>query len=763
MGRNILKMAAILLCVFSLAGGGEKLQVHAKTVSDGSCLSGEVTVLKEKKKGHVMQINVANNADSGSGGTDFTGTVQVIFANPYSGYYTGSANCAYNTEITLSAQEKKQFTIIVPDFTVHKEDGLCALKFIDEEGNVLRTISMEKVFDHYKKDIQVGILSDNYAGLNYMSMRGLLLSIYNSKNCSGRLTKLDNKNLKEQLDELYFLIIDRFNVSLLSDEDIQAVQDWVKEGGRLLIGTGEYAEQTLSGFDKDFIDVNVSGISRPGEENILSANAETRYYRYRKNEIDFINMAVADLNYNNNNSYFYESRDNPAICSSLGDGAVMIFFCSLEDKELQKLDTDAIHDIYNEAIEGSDDYCFEKYSDISEQLFAFMDRVNTGDIMADNVDADNADTGNAITGNINTEDIKEDDIDEDAVSKWFEVMAFLIVMDVLILYFNLCGCKNRKSYWICAAVLAIVTLSIPGILFIGKHARIKENARVKENTRVSEAVQAGEAVQVNEDIQVNEDAEEKENAQVNENRVYSVITQRVDGNRVDAYFLAYRSDASPWEIRLKDNYEMANPGSSSGRFIDGTYGPNTDDYFYTINNDSKGVSVGIKPGKFQDGFFYAEGGTESKGTIFCENSGSSEEILEEDMDRTITNGTDFDMAYMAIWLENYIMIFSDVKAGETICLRQAVQDGRCVYESNTSSYRDMYSRMIPIYNPPSDMEYGYELDDMAALLAGLGIAKSKKPVKSDRAIIAGLITEYDKVINDECNEISYGCFYTYAQ
>lgn len=261
----------------------------------------------------------------------------------------------------------------------------------------------------------------------------------------------------------------------------------------------------------------------------------------------------------------------------------------------------------------------------------------------------------------------------------------------------------------------------------------------------------------------NEDAEEKENAQVNENRVYSVITQRVDGNRVDAYFLAYRSDASPWEIRLKDNYEMANPGSSSGRFIDGTYGPNTDDYFYTINNDSKGLSVGIKPGKFQDGFFYAEGGTESKGTIFCENSGSSEEILEEDMDRAITNGTDFDMAYMAIWSENYIMVFSDMKAGETICLRQAVQDGRCVYEHNTGSYRDMYSRMIPIYNRPSDMEFGYELDDMAALLVGLGIAESKKPVKSDRAIIAGLVTEYDKVISDECNETSYGCFYTYAE
>lgn len=752
MGRKILKMAAILLCVFSLAGGGEKLEVHAKTVPDGSYLSGEVTVLKEKKKGHVIQITVENNADSGNGGTDFTGTVQVIIANPYSGYYTGSANCAYNTEITLSAQEKKQFTIIVPDFTVHKEDGLCALKFIDEEGNVIRTISMEKVFDHYKKDIQVGILSDNYAGLNYMSMRGLLLSIYNSKNCSGRLTKLDNKNLKEQLDELYFLIIDRFNVSLLSDEDIQAVQDWVKEGGRLLIGTGEYAEQTLSGFDKDFIDVDVSGISRPGEENILSVNAETRYYRYRKNEINFTDMAVADLNYNNSNGYFYESRDNPAICSSLGDGAVMIFFCSLEDKELQKLDTDAIHDIYNEVIEGSDDYCFEKYSDISEQLFAFMDRVNTGDIMADNVDADNADTRNA-----NTEDIKEDDIDVDADPMWFEVMAFLIAMDVLILYFNLCRCKNRKSYWICAAVLAIVTLSIPGILFIGKHAKIKENARVKENTRVSEAVQ------INEDIQINEDVKEKVNAPVNETRVYSVTTQRVDGDHADTYLLAYRADANPWEIRLQGDYKMANPGSCSSRFTDGTIGPNTDDYFYTVNNDSKGLSVGIKPGKFQDGFFYAEGRTESKGTIFCEDFSRSEWIFEGDMDRTITNGTDFDMAYMAIWLENYIMVFSDVKAGETISLRQAVQDGRCVYECNTSSYRDMYSRMIPIYNRPSDMEYGYELDDMAALLAGLGIAESEKPVKSDRAIIAGLVTEYDKVISDECNEISYGCFYTYAQ
>lgn len=506
MRGKLLKTIVILLCIISVFAGVEKLVRHVKSASNDSyisgCgmvpdysrsslsgdekmpdysvsyLSGDVEVLKEKRKGFVMQITVENKGESGE---DFTGIVQVIFANPHSGYYTGSANCAYNTEMTLAAQEKKQFTITVPDFTVEHQDGLCALNFIDEAGNVIRTIPLYKVFDYPEnKEIQVGVLSDNFEGLNYISANEYSMSVYNSRLCALKPVNLNNDNIKEHLNDFYFLIIDQFDMSLLSEENIQAVQDWVKAGGWLIIGTGEYAEQTLSGFDKDFIDVDILGISEPGEENIITENA--RYMNIYK-EIDFTNMVVANLKDRSTNGFFYVSPYHPAICGSIGDGAVMIFYCSLGEDELQKLDIYAIKDIYRKVMDGPGDYLFEDYSDFSERLFAFMDKVNT---------------------------------------------------------------------------------------------------------------------------------EEKENELTEETRVYSVTTQKVDGNRADTYLLAYRDDTSLWEIRLKDNYEMASPGSSSSRFTDGTHGPNTDDYFHIVSNDSKGLSVGLKPGEYQDGFFMRKAGRRAR-------------------------------------------------------------------------------------------------------------------------------------------------------
>lgn len=731
MRGKLLKTIVILFClisVFSVFAGVEKLVRYVQSASNdssisgddeapdysGSSLSGDVKVLKEKRKGYVMQITAENNGEKGE---DFTGIVQVVFSTPYFPGPGGqnSVNCAYNTEITLHAQGKKQFTITVPDFTVEnriqKGLGQCALNFIDEGGNLIQSISLEKVFDYPVKEISVGVLSDNFEGLQYMSMDGRRNRVYNSGFCTLNLIGLNNDNIHEKLDELYFLIIDQFNVSLLSEENIQAIQDWVKDGGWLIIGTGEYAEQTLSGFDKDFIDIDVLGISEPGEENILT----TRNYKPEYNEIDFTNMTVVELKDSSIDGYFYISSINPSICSSVGDGAVMIFNFSLGENELQKLSSYAIERIYDEIMgEYNSTLSFEDCSNISENLMAFMDRDD-------------------FTG-------RDDYVDRVYVSSAERNLALIWFFGGLLIIIIISGIQRKhtvqKWYCICAYVFGLILLSMSGIMFFMQNNTLEKNS-IQENS-----------------------------IQEKENRVYSVTAQRVDGNRADTYLLACRENTSLWEIRLKDNYEMASPGSSLNRLIEGNYGPQTDDYYYIVSNDNNGLSVGIMPGKDNAGFFYAEGRTESKGTISCKDFKKSDLEFRKDTDITITNGTDYDMAYMAVWLQyDYIMIFSDVKAGETLNLKQAIQDGRCVYERNGFDYKKRYSRMVPVYDQSSDKEYEYELDDMAALLVGLGIAEKEKPREFGygRAIIVGLVKDYDKVIDDDCNETSYGCFYTYTE
>lgn len=669
MRRQIMKTTVMLLCMISLLVGGGKSVAYAKTGQPKTSFSGDVTMLKQENNGYVMQVTVENR------GEDFTGTVQLIFAS------SGYDNCAYNTEITLPAQGKKQFTINVSDRAVDTMRGLCALNFLDEKGNVVQSISLKNVFGNTMSGIPVGILSDNYSGLTFMDAGGQDFDI-RGKSSPLRLIELNNDNLGEYLNGLYFLIIDRFNVSSLSEENIQAIQEWVNGGGWLLIGTGEYAEQTLSGFDEDFIDVDVSGVSEPGQENTVSVNADKYgyYYNYADDGVDFTNIAVADLNYNRMNGYLYGSTENPAICGSFEEGAVSIFFCSLGDKELQKLGNYEIRYIYEELMYQSDSYSVMGYSEleyVGQKSLAVIDNVNT-----------------------------------DVNFTWLKVIIIVYVVLVgPVLYLILRKCKKREWYWICAPVLGI--LFIAGVFLLGQGVR------------------------------------------VNETRVYSVTAQRVDGNRADTYFLAYHSGVKPWVVRLNDNYEVAGPGLNGYYRV---YNQSTDDYYYIVDNDSEGLSVGIKPEEnFESGFLYAAGRTESRGTISCGNlKGTGGNVSG-----TVTNGTDCDMSYIAVWLDSYIMVVSDVKAGETIDLQQAVQDGRCVYENSVSYYDDLLYSMLSVYSYQSNVEY--ERDDLAALLIGLGIADGARPAGHEQAVIAGVVRDYDKAVAGKCNETSYGCLYSYAE
>lgn len=674
MGKQILKIAAILLSILCLAVGTGKSSVSAKEEETVTCFSGDVAVLKQEEHGYVMQVTVEN------GGKDFAGTVQVIFTNSE---YTGSA---YNTELTLPAQGKKQFTINVTNTAVDVMRGGCALNFLDEEGNLLQSIERKDIFGNALTEITVGVLSDNYAELTFMEAKGQTIDIYNGS-YPLKLTQLSDENLKDQLEGVYFLIIDQFDVSSLSREDIEAIQDWVRNGGWLMIGTGEYGTQTLSGFDKDFMDVSVVSVSKPGEENIASANASPYgydYYMYTDDGVDLTNMAVADLSWSIPDGFVRESSENPAISSSLDDGAVLIFYFSLGDKELQKLSSYTVMSIYSEFTYGRSGYLYNDYWNwdyINERLLAFIDTVNT------NVDF----TGLKIM-----------------------ILVYVVLAGPAI-YLILRRMKKQEWYWICAPALGVVFIA--GVYFLGQGVKVREA------------------------------------------RMYSVTAQKVDSDRKDTYFLAYHSGTKPWTVPLAADYEMAGPGSAWDGYYYGSYGQGADDYCYLVENGGEQLSAGMKPEEnFESGFFYAAGRTESKGTISCENL---QRKKWQDISGKITNGTDYDMPYMAVWFEDCVKVFSDVKAGETIDLEQAKKDGRCVYENADCNYDNLLYDMISVYDPHADL--GYVREDMAALLVGIGIADNARPAGGEQAVIIGVVKDYEKTAADKCSEVSYGCLYSYAK
>lgn len=682
MRGRIISAVLILICVFGLLWGGESCVALAKTSTEASAeaFSGDVTMLKQEEGCYVMQVTVENS------GEDFDGMVQVIFGQSYD-------NCAYQTELTLPAQGKKQFTITVPERAMDTVYELCRLDFLDKEGWTVQSIQMKGVLGGTMSGIPVGILSDNYSGLTFMDAGGETFYI-RGMDKPMQLVELDNNNLAGYLDGLYFLIIDQFNVSSLSEENIQAIQDWVNDGGWLIIGTGAFAEQTLSGFDESFLNVETVNVSEPGEDNPAAGKAaQYGYYNdYRYADIDLTQMAMAELNYNahlsgsmTNTISVSDSVDQPAVILQIGNGAVELLFFSLGEKELQKMPAYMIQEIYQDPMYNSNSYQSlhsGRYDMeyLGRRALAFMDNLNS------NVD--------------------------------FSGLRVLIIIYVVlvgpVLYLILRRCKKREWYWV--AVPALGILFIAGVFLFGRGIR------------------------------------------VNETKVCSVTVQQVDGSQADSYLLAYHSGVKPWMVQLRDSYEVAGPGFLGyNNYYYLTSG--IEDYHYLVRNGSGGLSVGLKPQEnFESGFLYAGGRTESKGAL------TGREITIHgfrNISGVITNDTNRDMSYMAVWFESYIIVLSDVKAGETVDLHQAVADGRAVYQDTVAYFDELLYSMVGV-NRYGGRVYTYEQDDMAALFIGLGVAGEKKPQSSRTAAIVGVVEDYDRIITDKCSEISYGCFYSYV-
>ena len=698
MRKRITVMALMLICVFGLFTGVGKIAASAET----NTFSGDVRLFRQDGSNYVMQVTVENS------GEDFAGTVQLIFANSRS-------NCAYNTEITLPAQGKKQFTVTVTDKAVDTVRGRCMMNFVDEKGNVVQSVSLQNVFGNTVTGIPVGILSDDYSALTYLDMGGRDYSA-RGMNFPLELIELNASNLDGYLDGLYFLVIDRFNVASLSDDQIAAIEEWVENGGWLIIGTGEYAEQTLSGFDEDFIGMEILNISEPGEENIVSANAHNGYYYYFEDaEIDYTEMAFAELNPVGRINGYYEEGAMPAYQCSVGDGSIAVYFCSLGDKEMQKLPDYVVEFIYDNVMYASSSfgnyYGSSDMNYVGQRALAFIDNRNT------NVDF-----------------------------TWLEVLIAVYVVFVgPILYLILRKGKKREWYWVCAPVL--------GIAFIGCVYLFGQGTRV------------------------------------NGTKVYSVTVQKTDSNREDTYFLAYHSGVDEWNMRLNDNYDVAGPGFGGYYYAYSSGGTvsSTSDYFYSVTNDSDGLSVGIKPDEnFESGYLYAGGKTETKGTL----TGEGIKLPTGNLSGTVTNNTGYDLAYMAVWLDdyNYLAVYSDVSAGETLDLQQADNEGRCVYKDTINYFDDLIYRMVGFYSNNMD----YEQDDLAALLIGIGVAvdggksgngligtggyssvststnpsgtrRSTVLSNKGRAVLIGVVRDYEKTVADKCSEISYGCLYSYVE
>ena len=362
-----------------------------------------------------IRLTVGNN------GADWEGTVRLRVEGRYSWYST-----AYDTVLSLPQGSTKQFTVRVP-----REEEVYRARVVLLDRKSAK--SAEREFYQLMQDadsaLGMGILSDAYSTLTYLDMGGEPL-FWGGDDYPIRLVELSQDNLTDKLEELKILVIDRYDTSVLTEEERKAVELWNENGGVLLVGTGSYGEKTLAGLD--YLEVDCQEIMAPGES-----------VGYANGYMDFTQLHIAELRETGNS--YSESYGTYSLVSSMHTGAVGIVPYALS--ELGELDQ-SVYVAYDQkyfAMSILEDVCGMANSRYAYSSTSASDSTYTiGRVLR-------------VLGN-------------GSGSLSFGALRFLVILYVIfvgpVLYLILSLMKKRELYW--AAVPVTVLLGIILVFFAGR-------------------------------------------------------------------------------------------------------------------------------------------------------------------------------------------------------------------------------------------------------------------------------------------------------
>ena len=419
--KRIKRGCAIICCLIAvLCACAGSSRVLAETKGD---LSGTVTVAK-KDKDCVLQVQVSNT------GADFDGTVRLVFSGTENEH-----GCAFDQRIALPQGGQKEYTLTIPSVDINQTKGNGVLAFLDQKGTVVASEAFPSIFGKERRGIQVGVLSDHFDQLSWMAMSGQTYYLH-GRDQNLYLTQLDADTLKDTIGQMYFLVIDAYDVDSLGKENIRAVKQWVSNGGWLLIGTGARVSDTLDGFGSQFTQIRYGNGTKPGTQE--SQQLRQRYSGFEN--LDFADMTVAQLQ--SDSSSAYDSDIYPGWVDSYGDGAIGVCAISFSEPEMQKATSDLCYSIYDQVASYSKS--ISQYQEEDEwgwsgrNAFGVIDHANTS-------------------------------LD----FSWLKVLMVIYVVAVgPVVYLLLSRLKKRDWYWIAVPVLGLCFIGV--VFFFGRGLKLHE-------------------------------------------------------------------------------------------------------------------------------------------------------------------------------------------------------------------------------------------------------------------------------------------------
>lgn len=405
----------MLFCVTVL--GGTVLAAEGTQQGEKQVFDIEACMLSSDNDTYDIQLTICNQ------GADWEGTVSVQMEQGYT-YY----NCAYDTAIALPQGSTKQFVVRIPVRSIEDRDEAVKVSLLNHDKS--ESVAAEKIFKRLllngADSLSMGILSDSYRSLTYLDLGGESI-YYGGIEYPIQLMRLDPDNLAGSLDFLTYIVIDNYNTSILTEQALDGIRQWVNDGGMLIVGTGGRAEDTLGGLD--FLDVECVRVYEPGE-SIFSGDGE-----------GIEQLALADLK--DTTGRYHTDKDSMIMASSWGDGAVEIVLYALSDLQQQDVVVENWESRAWEIVQNPHNYANISYNSKKGNRYStdYLDYLIRGIFRS---------FGN---GHLNF-----------GVLKWIVVLYVVFVGPVL--YLILRAMKRRDWYW--GAVPVTVLVGILLVYFSGR-------------------------------------------------------------------------------------------------------------------------------------------------------------------------------------------------------------------------------------------------------------------------------------------------------
>lgn len=643
-GRRLAMWCLAVSAVLLLWLGSGKAVVNATPATSSEGVFGIEAELLPGGDGSAYDIRVTVQ----NGGVDWEGIVRLTIEN----YRSASA---YDTELSLPSGSKKQFTVKIPVDSLEDKRAAAHIGLLDKKGNQIASKDYPRFLDDKADALYMGILSDDYTALTYLDMGGQELYYY-SDSYPLKLVELNQDNLEDHLDSLVFLVVDHYSTEILTDEQIQAVRSWLEDGGVLIVGTGSYAEDTLGGFDSDYIGVESLAVYPPGEHRPAVGNpgnvgsvmnlAVAEQYGLGK-YVDTDQLSMAALKETSPDCQI--AYNSGGIVRSLGDGAVGVLPYSLSE----------LGNLGAEAFNGESQTYY--ISVMLDELSSYS-QVRYGG-SAKNYDYEYQ--RNRLFGLLSNSDIVLN----------FGTLRVIVILYVIfvgpVLYLILKLLKKRELYW--AAVPVSALLGIALVYMAGRGFEVKDT------------------------------------------KVYSVTVEKLAGaGKKQTFMQCYDAGHSEWQLKLSGDYEYAGPLNSY--YYDGREGyyhhirRAGNEIYFGIKPGASFDNCRFVAGSAGDPSTTGQQGNVKLQDIETRIQGVS---LTE-LTGTVVNDTGRDFSCFALIVDDIMYVYGSLPAGES----RELADLSLIYSGVTVyvDYSDYVSRLRRFYQTDRHEE---EIDALAALGIGI--------------------------------------------